>query len=356
MTHFKITKNEKLPKSQVVIEGELTVEAVNDQRKKVLEKFQNKLSIDGFRKGHVPEKKLIEMIGELGILDECASMALEKNYADIIKQAKVFPLGAPHVSITKLAPGNPVSFKMEMAIMPEFEISDYKKCAKEVSALKEETVVEDKEIEDALLEMRRSFAHYEKHHQEGSDGQDHEEHSGKDIKEEDLPPLDDSFATKIGKFPSLEVLREKIKESILNEKKIRTREKSRLKIMDKILENLTLEVPEVLVSSELNKMTNEFKVNIEKMGIKYDEYLVHIKKTEEVLRTEWQGEAEKRSKMELVLNKISEVEDLKVTREEIEKESKPILESYKDADPLRVEIYVETMLVNEKVWRFLETV
>ncbi len=354
MPSFKITKNEKLPKSEAVIEGELSLEAVSAERKNALNKFQAEVNLDGFRKGHVPEKKLVEVIGELAIFEESASIALEKNYFDIIKEAKVFPLGAPRVSMMKIALGNPVGFKIEISLIPEFTLPEFKSSIKEVKEKAEQVVLEDKDVEDALLEMRRSLAHYEKHHSKEGQDQEHHDHTGKDIPDEELPALDDEFAKKVGNFPTLNVLREKVRENMLNEKEVRAREKTRLHMIEKILEKVEIEVPDVLVQSELNKMTNEFKMSIERMGIKYEEYLGHLKKTQDDLRDEWKDEALKRSKIELVLNKISEDEKIKADEEEVKKESKNILDQYKDADPLRVEIYVETMLTNEKVWQFLE--
>ena len=86
--------------------------------------------------------------------------------------------------------------------------------------------------------MRRSFAHHEKHHRESDAdlNESHEDHTGKDIPETDLPLLNDDFAKKIGNFPNIDVLKEKMRESIANEKKIKAKEKKRLLIIEAIIE------------------------------------------------------------------------------------------------------------------------
>jgi trigger factor len=357
MKPFKINKIDHLNNGEIVIEGELTVEAINAEKPKAISSFQDRISLDGFRKGHIPEKILIEKVGELSVYEEAASVILEKSYGDIIKEAHIMPIGSPRVSITKIALGNPVGFKIETAIMPEVKLGDYKKLAKEEVLKKEDAVVGDIDVEQALDNMRRSLAHHEKHHSEENKSdhvQPHDDHSGKDIPEEELPALDDEFAKKVGSFTSIEVLKEKIKESILNERKVKAQEKNRLQIIERIIEASDIAVPNILIESELQKMIAEFRSNVERMGIKFEDYIKHINKNEDDLKSEWKDEAEKRSKIQLILNKIAEAEKIEEDEEIVKKEIEEILKQYKDTNPVNVENYVRTMLLNEKVWQFLE--
>lgn len=85
-----------------------------------------------------------------------------------------------------------------------------------------------------------------------------------------------------------------------------------------------------------------------------DDYLKHVKKTKESLREEWRKDAERRAILELTLNKIAQVENITVPKENIDTEVKKLMDMYKDADPLQAELYVENILRNEKVFSFLE--
>ena len=76
--------------------------------------------------------------------------------------------------------------------------------------------------------------------------------------------------------------------------------------------------------------------------------------TEEDLRKDWRKDAEKRSALQMIFNKIAFAEKLLPEEKEIDTELKHMLEHYKDADPERLSAYVETMLANENVFRFLE--
>ena len=97
------------------------------------------------------------------------------------------------------------------------------------------------------------------------------------------------------------------------------------------------------------------EADITNAGMKMEDYLKQIGKTDADLRKEWRADAEKRAKLQMIIHTISEKENLKPTEEEIEKDVTQITTMYKDADPARARSYVEQMLENEKVFHFLET-
>ena len=66
----------------------------------------------------------------MSILGEAAEEALNEVYPSIIESEKLFVMGQPEVAITKLAKGNPLGFKITVAILPEFKLPDYKKNCK----------------------------------------------------------------------------------------------------------------------------------------------------------------------------------------------------------------------------------
>jgi trigger factor len=344
-----ITKKEKLPGSLLLIEGEISAEAIKAERTKALEKFQQMFAIDGFRKGHIPEKVLAEKVGELGITEEAGSLALEKNYAAIIKEVGISPIGQPQVSITKIAPDQAMGFKIEVAVVPEVSLPDYKKIAKASSKKSEEVEVADTELEEAIKDIRASVAHHQ-FHQEHGDTHDHNHN----FKDEELPELTDELVKTLGQFDNVEDFKTKLKQNLVLEKQQKAREKNRLDIIEAIIKETKVDVPEVLIESELLKMLGQFKDSISSMGMSFDEYLTKISKTEDDLRAEWKDEAKKRATIELILNEISVKEKLVAGEEEIKQQTEQLLTYYKDADPVRIRVYVETMLINEKVWRFLE--
>ena len=125
-----------------------------------------------------------------------------------------------------------------------------------------------------------------------------------------------------------------------------------------------IELPKIIIEGELEKMLAQFKDDIGKSGVTYEDYLKHIKKTdlsaealakvEADLKTEWKGTAVKRAKSQIILNTIAKEQNIAPKEEDVKKEMENILANFKDADRFRVRMYVETFLTNELAFQFLE--
>jgi len=115
-----------------------------------------------------------------------------------------------------------------------------------------------------------------------------------------------------------------------------------------------MDLPTVLVDSELGQIKTQMAEDLARANMKMEEYLKHIKKTEEELLNEWKPAAEKRAKLQLVLNEIAKQEELKADENEVKAQVDMLMSQYKDADESRVRVYVASMLTNEAVMRLLE--
>jgi len=348
-------KIKKLPKSEIELEVSFPADFLDSTRKKALKLFSDSLEISGFRKGHIPENIVIEKVGEGKILEEAVDILLKEHFPKIIEQEKLDIIGRPNVSITKLALGNPVEIKATFATIPSFELPDYRKIAvssKQSAASKEEEVT-DKEIDDVLLQIRKNKAHFD-YHQKNPDDKDHK-HINLDLeKEENLPELNDEFAKMAGNFKDVAELKEKIKENIKTEKKVREIEKRRAAIMEELLKNTKIELPEILVTSETEKSLAQMKDDIARAGHKFEDYLTQVKKSEEDLKKDFKESSEKKAKIQLIFNKIAEVEKLSPDKTILENEVKEVMKNYPEASEVNARIYVATILLNSAVLKLLE--
>ena len=141
---------------------------------------------------------------------------------------------------------------------------------------------------------------------------------------------------------------------VAEQKQNEAKDKRRIRIADAIAEDTKVELPDIMVESELHRTESQFAADIERMGVKLDDYLKHAKKSIEDLRKEWRPYAEKKAKLQLILNSISSAENIKPEPQEIEDEVDHIIEHYKDADRESAHTYAETVLTNEKVFQWLE--
>ncbi|MCG2694945.1 hypothetical protein L6261_02575 [Candidatus Parcubacteria bacterium] len=350
-------KIEKLKNSEVEITGSIPFEKLEEYKGQAIKNVSENITIAGFRKGHIPEKVLIEKVGEMTILNEMAELALQKTYPKIITENKIEAITSPQVNITKLASGNPLEFKIKIAVMPEFEIADYKEIAKKEMAKKEDLIeVTDKEVEDTIKQI---LASQKQPHSCSDEKCEHnneteEQKSGETEEQKNEEKLTDEMVKKLGDFKDVEDFKVKLKENIKHEKEHRSKEAKKIEMIEKIAESSKIELPEILVDAELRKMIAEMSDNISRMGLKFDKYLEHIKKTEEDLKKEWRTDAEKRVKIQLVLNKISKEEKIEPKEEEVKKMTETLMAQYKNARKENVEIYVKMILSNEAVFKLLE--
>lgn len=347
--HFTISKLEKTPDSEVIIEGEVQEELLSKHASLALKRLQKTAEVPGFRKGHVPEKIILERVGEMSILGEAAEEALNEVYPNIIESEKLFVMGQPEVAITKLAKGNPLGFKITVAILPEFKLPDYKKIAKAEMAKEDDVTVTEKDIDDVVLEIQKNWAHMELH----KNGAEHN-HENPEIKDTDLPEFNDEFVKKIGNFTDVQDFRTKAKENLEKEKENRLREKKRMAVLEGIIEKTTVVVPKVLIESELAKMLAQFQDDVARAGADFDDYLKQVKKTVEEIKNEWRETAEKKAKVQLILNKVSEEEKIAPDQDKVRAETEKVLLAYQGVDPVRARSYVAQMLLNESVMEYFE--
>lgn len=139
------------------------------------------------------------------------------------------------------------------------------------------------------------------------------------VEEVVLPDLTDEFAKQFG-ADSMKDLQKRLEENLRQEKENEARRATEMQVMDAVLDTATVEVPEILIEEELEKMVGEFRQGVEQQGLPYDKYLEHIGKSEDDIKAESSDEAAKRAKLSLVLNKIQATEKITASPKEVQAE------------------------------------
>lgn len=349
----------KLAKSEIEILGVLEMTEFQKYEDKALVHISERLELPGFRKGKAPANIVREHIDEMVLLEDMAELAINDNYPKILENEKIDAIGHPKVSITKIAKGSDLEFKIITAVLPEINLPDYKILAHNIKEKNPmaEIIVDETEIDKTILELRKMRAEQTKGiNHEGHESMTAEEHTkAHDIPESDYPVFDDAFAKSFGDFANANEFKEKIKANIKIEKETVEKDKLRLLIVEDLLKETTIDLPEILIESEIDKILYRLQADITNAGLNFEDYLIQIKKTEIDLRNEWREDAIKRAKLQVIIHTISEKENIKPSDEEIGTEVVKIMATYKDADPIRARAYIENMLENEKVFQFLES-
>ncbi len=339
---------------EVEITGAITSEALLSYRRKALKDIGENMNIPGFRKGHIPEKVLVERIGEVAILEEAAEFALKDVAPEIIEKNVPNYVGRPRISITKLAPGNAMEFKIAVDVFPEVTLPDYQKIAKTENSKKNEKIeVSDKDLTDVIDQVRKQRAHSAYHQAHQNDTEHH--HSEEEL-EKHMPEFNDEFVKTIGNFTDVEDFKTKAKENILKEKEQRATEKKRGELLEKLVAETKMSLPESIVQGEIERMFTQFESDVRGVGLKVEDYMKHIKKTPEEMAKEWRPDAEKRAKLNIILEEIAKVEKIEADEEMVKQQVERLTNQYKDIDHARATAYTEHMLKIEKTVKFLEGV
>jgi len=388
---FTVTKE---PNSQVKIEGEIPFASLQEHRTSAIKALGKNVELDGFRKGHVPEDILIKKIGEMHILNEMAERALALIYPKVIELNKLEAIGHPEIKITKLAPENPLCFTATVATIPEITLPDYKALASELNKDKQSAEVTEEELQKQIEEILRQKIAYERMQAKAQNNTDtkavevgdetdlptpetvdkpsdknkthtHEDgtvhagpaHDDEDLSKIELPELTDEYVKGLGQpgqFETVEDFKTKLREHIGIEKEKEVIAAHRAKITDKIIDESKLDLPQILIDSEINQMFGQMNEDLDRANLKLDDYLTHLKKTKEDLVEEWKPAAEKRARLQLILNEIAKKDEVKPDQGQLDQQVDQLLEQYKDADQTRVRVYVESVMTNEAVMKMLE--
>lgn len=325
---------EKKEGSVVEITVEISADAIEAKWPQAVKHISEHAKLDGFRPGHIPEKILIEKVGEMTILEEAAELAIHDAYAKVVIDNKLKIIGHPKIVITKIARHSPVEVTIRTAVVPEINLPDYKKIALKVADKKDDLEVTEKDVENVFEDLK-------KHRRE--------------VEKVENPEIDDEFAKKLGKFESAADLKAKVRENLKHEKEYKAREARRIEILETIRKDAKIDVPELLIENELDRMMNEFTHKLGQMGATLDQYKKDTNKTEDAMKEEWKDKARERAQNELILLEIARVEKLEPKKEDIEREAKHMLEHYPGTPEDRVTGFVEEVLTKEEVFKFLET-
>ncbi len=141
-----------------------------------------------------------------------------------------------------------------------------------------------------------------------------------DLKRKNLPELDDEFAKDVSEFETLEEFKKDLAEKIKARKEREFRIHQEQSVVDQASANATVDVPAVMVETELNNMVKEFESRLRSQGMTLDLYYQFTNTSEAALKEQMQADADKRVRNNLVLEAIAKAEGLEAKDEDLEQE------------------------------------
>ncbi|NLL70527.1 MAG: trigger factor [Epulopiscium sp.] len=150
----------------------------------------------------------------------------------------------------------------------------------------------------------------------------------KEIKEKELPALDNEFAKDVSEFDTLEEYKEDLKATLLKQKEHKAEHEKEDKVVEKIIENAQMEVPEPMIEAQVDQMIQDFSQRLQYQGLPLETYLQFTGNNMVTLRENFKKDALRHIQSRLVLEAIAKEENIQVSDEEWEEEVKKMAEMY----------------------------
>lgn len=180
-----------------------------------------------------------------------------------------------------------------------------------------------------------------------------------EIKKKELPELDDEFAKDVSEFDTLKELKADIKAKQEKQNEEKVKYETQDAVVKAVCENMKVEIPSGMVEMEIDNMLKDIEQRLSYQGLKLEQYLQMMGKTEEDMRKEYEPQAIEGIKSRLALEAVIKAEKIEATDKEIDEKLKEMAKNYgkeNDEEFLKnenVRNYIKEGLASEKAMDFL---
>ncbi|MFE9580355.1 trigger factor [Nocardia sp. NPDC006044] len=368
---------EQLSPTRVRINVEVPFEELKPDFDRAYKALAKQVKIPGFRPGKAPAKLLEARLGRGAVLEQVVNDVLPGRYSEAVTASDVKVIGQPEIEITKIEDGEELAFTAEVDVRPELTLPEYENIEVSVDAF----TIGDEDIDEQLQSLRQRFGTLtgvERAVQDGDfvsidlsatvDGEDvpeaattglsHEvgsgqliegldealvglaageskeftstlvagEHAGKEavikvtvqsVKERELPEADDDFAQLASEFDTLEELKTDLRSRVERSKKVEQAGQIRDKVLETLLEQVEVPLPEAVVQAEIDAVTHDAVHGFDHDEAKLAEALEAQGSSREEFDKDAKESAEKSVRTQLLLDAIAEAENTQVGQEEL---------------------------------------
>ncbi len=402
---------EKLEKSQVALTIEVEAAVFEAAIEKAYRKLRNKINVPGFRPGKAPRKIIEGMYGVEVFFDEAINLAFPDAYEAAVKEKELRTVGYPSVELVGECTRQGFTFKAVAPVYPEVTLGQYQglSAPKEEVTVTAEDV--DRRLQ-TLTDRNTRLVSVEREAKEGDtavidfegfldgtpfDGGKGENHSlelgshsfvpgfeeqvvgmkagdekdiditfpedyhadlaGKavvfkvkchEVKEKEVPALDDEFAKDVSEFDTLEELRADLEKQIAGDREKDAQRGFEDALMEQVAGNLTADIPDAMVEGQARQFLENFRSQIAQQGIPYDQYMQMTGMSEAKLLEDAREPALRQVRMDLAVMAIIEAEHIEASEADVEEEYKKLTEQF-GMDLEMVKKYVREDQIKDQV-------
>lgn len=180
-----------------------------------------------------------------------------------------------------------------------------------------------------------------------------------EIKKKELPELDDEFAKDVSEFDTLKELKESIKEKQQKQNDEKAKYETQEAVIKAVCEDMKVKIPSGMIETEIDNMLKDIEQRLSYQGLKLEQYLQMMGKTEEDMRKEYEPQAIEGIKSRLALEAVIKAEKIEAEDKEVDEKLKEMAKNYgkeNDEEFLKnenVRNYIKEGLASEKAMDFL---
>lgn len=389
---MNIKETKELENSMVELTVEVTGDEFKNAVDAAFRKNLKKMNVPGFRRGKAPRKVVERLYGEGVFYDDAINALYPSAYDDAVKESKISPVDRPEVEVESVD-ANGFVFKAKVTVKPKVEVENYKgiKVTRNVYNVTDADV--DKEIEarrrqnqrmvdvdrpaadkdsvninfegfvdgkafdggkaenfDLVLGSGSFIPGFEDQIVGKAKGDEFDVNvtfpddyhvddlKGKpavfkvklnDIKQIELPDVDDEFVKDVSEFDTLDEYKKDIKDRLTKEKERQSESELDGEIIERLLENTKVDIPQVMIDNKANSMLSEFEQRLAGSGLNLKTYLSYTGMDEAAMKKSYEAEAAKQVKVRLALEKVVELEKIVIDQKDIDDEYQKIADAYK---------------------------
>ncbi len=345
--HEKIYTNLKKTEDkhgEIEFGAAIPVEIVEEYVGHALARAAEGFALPGFRKGKAPLDMVRARMDEMALLEDAADEALRDGVRELIVDEKLSIIGSPQLTITKIAPNNPIEFKVRFGIYPPIKLPDYKKIASEIIA-RVDTVPEvaDTEVDEAIQRLLQMMGATKPGAAENEAG----------AAAGSTPELTDDIVQKLGPFKTVVEFKAKLKENLAQDKTMVAKDARREEIMHEIVKHASVELPKIFIDQEWYAFEERRNEQLEEAKLLLADYLKESGKTEEQLEREERALIEERAKTSMVFREIQKTENITADEKEIQTNIAYLKLRYPDRGEAWLRETAEALIVQEKIFTML---
>lgn len=286
-------------------------------------------AMPGFRKGKVPHETVRAHVGEMELLEDAANDVLREAMAEIAEDEHLEVIGRPQVTIIKIAPKNPLEFRIRYALAPEVSLPDYKKIAAQIFGREEPAAVAEQEIDEAIERIQKMIGR-------------------------EPAPLTDETVKQFGAFATVADFRKELARQLEQEKAAHVKEDRRAEAIREIVAHAKVKVPTLLVEQEFDELVAERDEQLKAAGRSLEEYLKQSGTTVEQLDKEERARIENDLATSLTVQAIRAKEHIVADERDVQILIVQLKARYPERTDAELRRTAEALILQDKVFALLE--